>query len=160
MQELPDGVVTFLFTDVEGSTRLWEEAPDAMGSALRIHDAAITEAVEAFGGVPVKPRGEGDSQFVVFRSAIDAVGGSVEIQRRLAEVDWPTPRPLRVRASLHTGAADLVLGDYYGPAGWMGIGGYPAKTRSSRSSYHLETAARLWTLSEELTGVRYLEPPR
>ncbi|MGB8360033.1 MAG: AAA family ATPase [Acidimicrobiia bacterium] len=116
MQELPDGVVTFLFTDVEGSTRLWEEAPDAMGSALRIHDAAITDAVEACGGLPVKPRGEGDSQFVVFRSAIDAVRGSVEIQRRLAEVDWPTPRPLRVRASLHTGAADLVLGDYYGPA--------------------------------------------
>lgn len=116
MQELPFGVVTFLFTDVEGSTRLWEEAPEAMGSALRIHDAVITEAVEAFGGVAVKPRGEGDSQFVVFRSAIDAVRGSVEIQRRLAEVDWPTPWPLRVRASLHTGTADLVLGDYYGPA--------------------------------------------
>jgi predicted ATPase/class 3 adenylate cyclase len=116
MQELPDGVVTFLFTDVEGSTRLWEEAPDAMGSALRTHDAAITEAVEAFGGVPVKPRGEGDSQFVVFRSAIDAVHGSVAIQRQLAAVDWPTPRPLRVRTSLHTGTADLVLGDYYGPA--------------------------------------------
>jgi predicted ATPase len=53
---------------------------------------------------------------VVFRSAIDAVHGCVEVQRRLAEVDWPTPRPLRVRASLHTGAAELVLGDYYGPA--------------------------------------------
>lgn len=116
MQELPNGVVTFLFTDVEGSTRLWEEAPDAMGSALQIHDASITEAVEAFGGVRVKPRGEGDSQFVVFRSAIDAVNGSVEIQRRLAEVDWPTSGPLLVRASLHTGTADLVLGDYYGPA--------------------------------------------
>jgi predicted ATPase/class 3 adenylate cyclase len=115
MEQLPDGVVTFLFTDVEGSTRLWEEAPDSMMAALRLHDAAITSAVEAFGGVPVKPRGEGDSQFVVFRSAVDAVHGSVEIQRRLAEMDWPTPRPLRVRASLHTGTADLVLGDYYGP---------------------------------------------
>jgi predicted ATPase/class 3 adenylate cyclase len=116
MGRLPDGVVTFLFTDVEGSTRLWEEAPAVMASALQIHDAAITEAVEEFAGVVVKPRGEGDSQFVVFRSAIDAVHGSVAAQRRLAEVDWPTPRPLRVRASLHTGAADLVLGDYYGPA--------------------------------------------
>jgi predicted ATPase/class 3 adenylate cyclase len=115
MEKLPEGVVTFLFTDVEGSTRLWEEAPDSMMAALRLHDAAITAAVEASDGVPVKPRGEGDSQFVVFRSAIDAVRGSVEMQRRLAEVDWPTPRPLRVRASLHTGAADLVLGDYYGP---------------------------------------------
>lgn len=115
MEKLPDGVVTFLFTDVEGSTRLWEEAPDAMMTALGIHDAAITAAVEACGGVPVKPRGEGDSQFVVFQSAIDAVRGSVEIQRRLAELDWPTPWPLRVRASLHTGAAELVFGDYYGP---------------------------------------------
>jgi class 3 adenylate cyclase len=116
MEKLPDGVVTFLFTDVEGSTRLWGEVPDSMMTALRIHDAAITAAVEDFDGVPVKARGEGDSQFVVSRSAIDAVHGSVEIQRRLAEVDWPTPRPLRVRASLHTGAADLVLGDSYGPA--------------------------------------------
>ncbi|MGD2044308.1 MAG: adenylate/guanylate cyclase domain-containing protein, partial [Acidimicrobiia bacterium] len=116
MQELPDGVITFLFTDVEGSTRLWEEAPDSMRAALGIHDAAITEAVGAFGGVPVKPRGEGDSHFVVFRSAIEAVRGAVEIQRRLSEIDWPTPRPVRVRASLHTGAADLIMGDYYGPA--------------------------------------------
>ncbi len=116
MEKLPDGVVTFLFTDVEGSTRLWEEAPDSMMAALRLHDEAISASVEAFGGVPVKPRGEGDSQFVVFRSAIDAVSGSMEIQRRLVELDWPTPRPLRVRASLHTGSADLVLGDYYGPA--------------------------------------------
>ncbi len=116
MLELPEGVVTFLFTDVEGSTRLWEETADAMASALRIHDAAITEAVEASGGVLVKPRGEGDSQFAVFASAIDAVAGSVEIQRRLREVEWPTPRPLRVRASLHTGTADLAEGDYYGPA--------------------------------------------
>jgi class 3 adenylate cyclase len=116
MGKLPDGVVTFLFTDVEGSTRLWEEGPDVMASALRIHDAAIVDAVEAMGGVAVKARGEGDSQFVVFRSAVDAVRGSVAVQRRLAEVDWPTSRPLRVRAALHTGAADLVLSDYYGPA--------------------------------------------
>ncbi|MGB7859210.1 MAG: adenylate/guanylate cyclase domain-containing protein [Acidimicrobiia bacterium] len=116
MEELPDGFVTFLFTDVEGSTRLWEETPDSMMTGLGLHDALITAAVEAHGGVPVKARGEGDSHFVVFRSAIDAVRGSTEMQQRLAEVDWPTPRPVRVRASLHTGAAELVLGDYYGPA--------------------------------------------
>lgn len=116
MIRLPDGVVTFLFTDVEGSTRLWEEAPDSMMEALRLHDEAIDGSAAAYQGISVKPRGEGDSRFVVFRSAIDAVGGSAEMQRRLAVVDWPTPRPLRVRASLHTGLAELELGDYYGSA--------------------------------------------
>ena len=116
MAKLPDGVVTFLFTDVEGSTRLWEEAPNLMKEALRLHDGVIGAAVEAHNGVSVKPRGEGDSQFVVFRSARDAVEGSAEVQRQLAAADWPTPRPLRVRVSLHTRMADLQLGDYYGSA--------------------------------------------
>ncbi|MFV1961685.1 MAG: NB-ARC domain-containing protein, partial [Acidimicrobiia bacterium] len=93
---------------------LWEDAPDSMMDALRLHDGVIGTAVEAHNGVLVKPRGEGDSQFAVFSSAVDAVLGSTQIQRRLAEVDWPTPRPLRVRASLHTGLAELELGDYYG----------------------------------------------
>jgi len=116
MQDLPDGVVTFLFTDVEGSTRLWELSPAAMMEALRLHDDAIAVAVGDHSGIVVKPRGEGDSQFVVFRSASDAVEGAAEIQRRLEAVEWPTPQPLRVRASLHTGLAELELGDYYGAA--------------------------------------------
>jgi NAD(P)-dependent dehydrogenase (short-subunit alcohol dehydrogenase family) len=57
-------------------------------------------------------------------------------------------------------AIDVQGGDYYGPEGWMGVRGYPAKSRSSESSYDLETAARLWSVSEELTGVRYLDTPR
>lgn len=112
--DLPGGVVTFLFTDVEGSTRLWEDAPDRMMEALRVLDETIATAVGEHGGLPVKPRGEGDSHFVVFRSATDAVAGTAEMQRRLAGIEWSTPRPLRVRASLHTGTADLELGDYYG----------------------------------------------
>ena len=116
MADLPDGVVTFLFTDVEGSTRLWEEAPDAMMSALQRHDAEIEGAAEAHDGVAVRPRGEGDSRFLVFRSAVDAVAAAADLQRQLAEVEWATPRPLRVRASVHTGIADLQLGDYYGSA--------------------------------------------
>ncbi len=103
---LPDGVVTFLFTDVEGSTRLWEEAPDTMMEALQQHDTAIDQAVTAHSGVSVKPRGEGDSRFVVFESAMAAVAAAAEIQRQLAAVEWVTDRPLHVRASLHTGAAD------------------------------------------------------
>ena len=57
-------------------------------------------------------------------------------------------------------ATDVQGGDYYGPEGWMGVRGYPAKSRSSESSYDLEIAARLWSVSEELTGVRYLDTPR
>jgi len=113
---LPDGVVTFLFTDVEGSTRLWEEAPETMMEALQQHDDAIDQAVSNHAGVSVKPRGEGDSRFIVFESAHEAVAAAAAVQLRLATVDWATDRPLRVRASLHTGAADLQLGDYYGSA--------------------------------------------
>lgn len=87
-----------------------------MMEALGVHDGVIGSAVETNNGVLVKARGEGDSQFAVFGSAVDAVEGSTQIQRQLAEVDWPTPRPLRVRASLHTGLAELELGDYYGSA--------------------------------------------
>ena len=116
MAELPDGVVTFLFTDVEGSTRMWEESPDSMMAALNHHDEAIDAAVGAHNGVSVKPRGEGDSRFIVFSQAGDGVAAAVEMQRRLAAIHWPTPGPLRTRASLHTGTADLQLGDYYGSA--------------------------------------------
>lgn len=116
MSELPDGVVTFLFTDVEGSTRMWEESPELMMGALEQHDQAIDEAVAGHDGVSVKPRGEGDSRFVVFSRAFDAVAAAADFQRRLAAIDWVTPTTLRVRTSLHTGAADLRLGDYYGSA--------------------------------------------
>ena len=75
MAKLPDGVVTFLFTDVEGSTRLWEEAPNLMKEALRLHDGVIGAAVEAHNGVSVKPRGEGDSQFMVFPVGARRCGG-------------------------------------------------------------------------------------
>jgi len=112
---LPDGVVTFLFTDVEGSTRLWEDAPDVMMRALEQHDAVIDAAVDAHNGVSVKPRGEGDSRFIVFPAAADAVAAVAEMQSGLAAVEWATPRPMKVRMALHTGHADLQLGDYYGP---------------------------------------------
>ena len=116
MTDLPDGLVTFLFTDIEGSTRLWEDAPDLMMKALTQHDEAIDVAVELHNGVSVKPRGEGDSRFVVFSSAVDAVSAVADMQRALDALEWDTPRPLRVRASLHTGTGELKLNDYYGSA--------------------------------------------
>ena len=72
--------------------------------------------METRNGVSVKPRGEGDSRFIVFHTAAEAVEATAEIQQEFADANWQLPRPLKVRASLHTGAADLQLGDYYGPA--------------------------------------------
>jgi predicted ATPase/class 3 adenylate cyclase len=113
---LPTGTVTFLFTDVEGSTRAWERQPDAVRLALARHDAIIEHVVAQHGGVVVRPRGEGDSRFVVFSRASDAVTGACAIQRALFHEPWPTAEPLRVRLALHTGEADLRDGDYYGSA--------------------------------------------
>jgi predicted ATPase/class 3 adenylate cyclase len=113
---LPSGIVTFLFTDVEGSTRLWERLPDEAGRALTRHDQLIETIVAQHAGVLIRPRGEGDSRFAVFDHATDAVIAAVAIQQALAAEPWPTPTPLRVRMALHTGEADLREGDYYGAA--------------------------------------------
>src|SRR4051812_7131423 len=116
MVELPSGTVTFLLTDVEGSTALWEEAPDAMRVALARHDTLFDEAVRRHGGVHIRPRGEGDSRFAVFASAPAAVSAALAIQRAFTDEMWPTPRPIKVRIGVHTGEAELRDGDYYGSA--------------------------------------------
>ncbi|MEL7209804.1 MAG: hypothetical protein AAGK32_16485, partial [Actinomycetota bacterium] len=69
---LPSGVVTFVLTDIVGSTRLWETAPEAMATALERHDRIIRAAVDDAGGVVLKHRGEGDSTFSVFPQATTA----------------------------------------------------------------------------------------
>jgi len=115
-QRLPGGVVTYLFTDIEGSTRLWEHFPDQMRQTLIRHDALIESCVKRHGGMIVRPRGEGDSRFAVFRHASDAVASAVSIQSDLAHEPWPRETPLRVRIALHTGEADVRAGDYYGTA--------------------------------------------
>jgi predicted ATPase/class 3 adenylate cyclase len=116
MAELPSGTVTFLLTDVEGSTALWEEAPEAMRMALAQHDLLFEEEIHAHGGTPIKPRGEGDSHFAVFTGASGAVVAALALQRTLADTCWSTPRPIKVRIGIHTGEAQLRDGDYYGPA--------------------------------------------
>ena len=116
MPELPVGTLTFLFTDVEGSTRLWEQRPAAMRLALQRHDALVEELVAGHGGVLVRPRGEGDSRFAVFARASDAVATAAALQQALYGERWPIEISLRVRMALHTGEADLRDGDYYGGA--------------------------------------------
>lgn len=114
MPELPTGTVTFLFTDIEGSTALWERAPDAMRLTLGRHDALVAEAIEQNGGIVVKNRGEGDSVFAVFARPTDAVASARALQLAMLGEAWPAETPIRVRAALHTGEAEFRDGDYYG----------------------------------------------
>src|SRR3954451_15586079 len=88
--ELPQGTVTFLLTDVEGSTRLWEQDRDAMRAAMGRHGEIVADVVAACGGVRPEEQGEGDSVVAVFTSAADAVTAAADIQRVLAQEPWPT----------------------------------------------------------------------
>ena len=103
--ELPAGTVTFLLTDIEGSTRLWEAVPEAMEVALERHNRLLTGVIEDHGGVVVTSRGEGDSFFAVFPGAVAAVEAAGACQLRLAGERWPAGAVLRVRMGLHTGEA-------------------------------------------------------
>ncbi|MDQ4078820.1 MAG: adenylate/guanylate cyclase domain-containing protein, partial [Chloroflexota bacterium] len=111
---LPSGTVTFLFTDIAGSTRLWEQEPVAMRRATTRHDALVEQVIAQHDGVLVRPRGEGDSRFAVFQHATEAVRAASALQQALFAEPWPTTTPLRVRMALHTGEAELRVGDYYG----------------------------------------------
>jgi len=112
MPELPGGTVTFLFTDIEGSTTRWEQQSEAMRVALTRHDTLLRAAIHAHGGTVFKTMG--DSFHAVFRAAADAVAAAVDAQRRLQAESWEEIGGLRVRMALHTGAAELRDGDYYG----------------------------------------------
>ena len=114
MPELPSGTVTFLFTDLEGSTRLWEQHPGAMPDALERHDGILRDAVIGHRGRVVKTTGDGlHAVFVTTRDALDA---ALAAQRGLVAERWAVPGGLRVRMGLHTGDAVARDGDYYGPA--------------------------------------------
>jgi predicted ATPase/class 3 adenylate cyclase len=112
--ELPTGTVTFLFTDVEGSTRLWEELPEAMPGALARHDAILRDAIEAHGGFVVKTTGDGFH--AAFATAGEGVLAAIAAQRALDAEAWGATGRLRVRMGLHTGEASLRDGDYFGGA--------------------------------------------
>jgi predicted ATPase/class 3 adenylate cyclase len=109
---LPAGTVTFLLTDIEGSTRLWETAPEAMEVALERHNRLVTGVIGEHGGMVVTSRGEGDSFFAAFPSAVDAVEAAGACQLRLKGEAWPAGAALRVRMGLHTGEAHVREGDY------------------------------------------------
>jgi predicted ATPase/class 3 adenylate cyclase len=107
------GTLVFLFTDVEGSTRLWERFPQAMKAALERHDSTLQAAVAASNGQVVKTTGDG--MMAVFTSAAAAATSCLTAQRDLAAGPWGTTGPLRVRMGLHAGEAATRSSDYFGP---------------------------------------------
>src|SRR2546425_11462347 len=97
-ENLPTGTVTFLLTDVEKSTRLWQEHPQAMSKALAAHDALVARSVRDNGGVLVKHRGEGDSTFSAFSKPTDALRAALALQRELLKSST-TSGPFTARES-------------------------------------------------------------
>jgi predicted ATPase/class 3 adenylate cyclase len=114
MADLPTGTVTFLFTDLEGSTRLWEEHPDAMKDALARHDEILRDAIAAHDGHVVKTTGDG--VHAAFTDAPEAVRAAIDAQRELGATPWGVTGALEVRMGIHTGPGELRDGDYYGTA--------------------------------------------
>ncbi len=110
---VPAGTVTFLFTDIEGSTQLWERCPEAMRAALARHDALLRRAIENNEGVVFKT--VGDAFCAAFATAPDALKATLDAQRALSAEIWEGELSLRVRMALHTGAAESREEDYFGP---------------------------------------------
>ena len=110
----PTGTVTFLFTDIEASTELWETHPDEMRVAVEAHDELLRATVAAHGGHVFSTGGDGFA--VAFARARDACLAAVEAQRRLDAVDWPDHAHIGVRMGIHTGEVAERDGDYFGPA--------------------------------------------
>src|SRR5579859_4439978 len=109
----PSGVVTFLFTDIAGSTQLWEQHPTAMQAALARHDALLGQTLAAHGGYVFKT--VGDSFCAAFAHPAGALQAAVAIQRALQAESWGVTGPLRVRVAIHRGTADERGADYFGP---------------------------------------------
>lgn len=112
MPDLPTGTITFLFTDIEGSTRLLQQLGEGYRAVQECHHDIMRAAIREANGHVV--RTEGDSFFVAFRRPLDAVGAAVAAQRALAESDWPHGEPLRVRMGVHTGEGVAGGDDYLG----------------------------------------------
>ncbi len=114
IEALPEGIVTFVLTDIEGSSELWDLHPEHMAKALVRHEDVIQEVMHANRGLFLKSRGEGDATLSVFAKATDALTASVSLQRRLANEVWPGDLGLRARVAVHTGEAQIRGGDYFG----------------------------------------------
>jgi YVTN family beta-propeller protein len=139
MTGLPSGTVTFLFTDIEGSTRLLKELGPLYGDALAEHQRILRAAFAAHGGREVDT--QGDSFFVAFGRAKDAVAAAVDAQRDLAAQSWPAGGPVRVRMGLHTGEPRMGGERYVGlgvhKAARIGAAGHGGQVLLSRTTRDL-----------------------
>ncbi len=113
MATLPGGTVTFVFTDIEGSTRLLQELGDGYATVARDHRRIVRESFEARDGTEIDT--QGDSFFFSFARARDAVAAAVAAQRALRDHEWPKGSEVRVRMGLHTGEPQV------GEEGYMGL---------------------------------------
>lgn len=110
---MPTGTVTFLFTDVEKSTRLWQDHPSEMQAALGRHDKIVRSSIENNGGYVFSLAGD---QFVAaFHQVSDAIAAATDAQAQVGAEDWPEHTPIRVRIGIHIGVADERDHDYFGP---------------------------------------------
>lgn len=113
MPNLPSGTITFLFTDIEGSTKRWEQQPEAMRVALARHDAILRSAIEENGGYVFKT--VGDAFCAAFPTARNALLATIAAQQALHNADWSAVGGIKARMALHTGVTEEREGDYFGP---------------------------------------------
>ena len=113
MTNRPTGTVTFLFTDIEGSTRLWESNPGVVQAAHARQEAIVRRAIEANGGYAYKMIG--DAFQAAFTTALQALSAAIAAQRDLHDEPWDPSAQIRVRMGLHTGVTEEREGDYVGP---------------------------------------------
>ena len=135
----PSGTVTFLFTDIEGSTQLWEHHPEAMRPAFARQEAIVREVMATYGGYVYKM--VGDAFQVAFSTASAALDAALATQRALAAEPWGDIGTLRVRMALHTGSAEERVDDYVGPdlnrVARLLSAGHGGQVLLSQSAYNL-----------------------
>ena len=146
----PSGTVTFLFTDIAGSTRLWETAPTAMSAAVERHDALVRDAVGRNGGTIFATGGDGFA--AAFARADDAVRAAVAAQRSLQTETWPPETPILTRIGLHTGEADERNDDYFGPAVNLA-----ARIMAATVPGHIVASHVTATVARGTAGVRFID---
>lgn len=110
MDDLPRGTVTFLFTDIQGSTRLWQEFPSAMPAALALHHDVLRSAITAHNGYVFQIIG--DAFCAAFATAFEGLDAALDAQRALRDAAWQETGAVRVRMALHTGAVDVRAGEF------------------------------------------------
>jgi class 3 adenylate cyclase len=138
MTTLPSGTVTFVFSDIEGSTALVKRFGDAYGDLLTTHRRLVRDTFAGYGGIEIDT--QGDAFFFAFARARDAVAAAVDVQRAHAEYDWPEGADVRLRMGLHTGEPTVGDEGYHGldvvraaRLGGIGGGGHVVLSETTRA---------------------------